>query len=296
MKSRLALLSCVFFLLSCADMMMGGPAFPSGPGRVLQPIDECNFHVQYGQGLRWESLPVHLTIHENSVSPSAVSATLKVVDEWNQTWQRESGQAAGLFEVLGLIDYSSPFETLSDSNNSVSFVREGENQFYGQGSSGGKFLQSKQQGITQVRGRFSMAEADVFINDESYDFFFESQNHLAQNRAEESPSSSRALASLEESKSFLDILQTAFKKLFDFLIFWKKEPAREPSSKRKRIPGHLIDFESLIAHELGHVLGLGHNESRGSIMRKKLAAGVTRRGLREVELDSLLCGYGGKTP
>ena len=290
MKNRLALLTAAVFLSACAEMVMG-PPLQSGLGRP-QTVDNCNFHFQYGQGLRWETLPVGLTIHERSVSPSAVSVTLKVVDEWNQTWIRESGQSTGLFEILGLIDHLSPLDTILDDRNTVSFIREGENQFYGEGSSGGKFLQPKQQGITQVRGRFSMEEADVFINDENYDFFFENQDYLAQKKSE----SSRSLASLKESKSFLEILNTSFKKFFNFLFFWKKKPTREPSSKRKTIPRHLIDFESLIAHELGHVLGLGHNEARGSIMKRKLGAGVTRRGLKKVELESLLCGYGGANP
>ena len=52
-----------------------------------------------------------------------------------------------------------------------------------------------------------------------------------------------------------------------------------------------IDFESLLVHELGHVLGLAHNEDYGSVMAKALASDTERREPGTVDVRSLQCEY-----
>ncbi len=52
-----------------------------------------------------------------------------------------------------------------------------------------------------------------------------------------------------------------------------------------------VDFQSLIVHELGHVLGLAHNADSGSVMQTELASGVERRVLGKVDTDSVSCEY-----
>lgn len=275
------ILSFFFICCSCTDFM-------SQPVLGRQSIDQCNFHIgQMGNGLRWSSLPVPLTIHQNSVNQSAISTILKVVEEWNQIWSRESGQKVGLFEVLGLIEYPHVLNVMNDNENTITFVHAEQNQSPDGYSihSQNKFLQSHKQGVTHVRGRGHMVEADVFINEDDFDFFYEDQDYLTQRS-----SSSRNLASLEEKKSFFENI----KNFFNFLFFWKKKSEERIPASRKQIPSQLIDFESLVTHELGHVLGLGHNEKRGSIMNSYLARGSLRRGLRPIELESLLCGYGNR--
>jgi hypothetical protein len=47
-----------------------------------------------------------------------------------------------------------------------------------------------------------------------------------------------------------------------------------------------FDFQTVVTHELGHALGLGHSASTDSVMYPALATGVTRRGLATVDLSS----------
>ena len=52
-----------------------------------------------------------------------------------------------------------------------------------------------------------------------------------------------------------------------------------------------VDLQSLIVHELGHVLGLAHNATTGSVMNITLEDGQDRRKLGVVDLASLKCEY-----
>jgi len=69
----------------------------------------------------------------------------------------------------------------------------------------------------------------------------------------------------------------------DFEFFWSDEP--EPNK---------VDVESLLVHELGHVLGLSHSAIKGSVMVSSLPKGVVssaRRNPDKADLDSLKCEY-----
>lgn len=55
-----------------------------------------------------------------------------------------------------------------------------------------------------------------------------------------------------------------------------------------------VDFDSLILHELGHVLGLSHSEVGGTVMAKKLLGGQVpqiRRKPAPVDISDLKCEY-----
>ena len=52
-----------------------------------------------------------------------------------------------------------------------------------------------------------------------------------------------------------------------------------------------IDLESLVVHELGHVLGLAHNATSGSIMSTTLDVGQERRKLSDLDTVNLQCEY-----
>jgi hypothetical protein len=52
-----------------------------------------------------------------------------------------------------------------------------------------------------------------------------------------------------------------------------------------------VDLDSLLVHELGHVLGLAHNTEAGSAMHATLDEGQVRRKLGQVDLTDLKCEY-----
>ncbi len=52
-----------------------------------------------------------------------------------------------------------------------------------------------------------------------------------------------------------------------------------------------VDFESLILHELGHVLGLSHQEVGASVMAMRLENAVLRRAPSQKDIDDVKCEY-----
>jgi hypothetical protein len=52
-----------------------------------------------------------------------------------------------------------------------------------------------------------------------------------------------------------------------------------------------VDLQSLLVHELGHALGLQHNDVLGSVMAVNLANGVERRKPGQMDVGSLKCEY-----
>lgn len=52
-----------------------------------------------------------------------------------------------------------------------------------------------------------------------------------------------------------------------------------------------VHIESLLIHELGHALGLAHNDASDSVMRTSLAYGQVRVNIEEDDKDSMACEY-----
>jgi hypothetical protein len=52
-----------------------------------------------------------------------------------------------------------------------------------------------------------------------------------------------------------------------------------------------VQLTSLIVHELGHVLGLKHNDEEPSVMATYLAVQTTRKSLSDKDINSIHCEY-----
>ncbi|MBK9294805.1 MAG: matrixin family metalloprotease [Oligoflexia bacterium] len=52
-----------------------------------------------------------------------------------------------------------------------------------------------------------------------------------------------------------------------------------------------VDLQSVLIHELGHVLGLKHNAEEPSVMAKRLQNGTTRRNLFAADVLNCRCEY-----
>ncbi len=66
----------------------------------------------------------------------------------------------------------------------------------------------------------------------------------------------------------------------DFKYFWDK-----PTDPKQ------VNVESLMIHELGHVLGLKHNDGESSVMATYLASGTTRNDVSMPDISSMSCEY-----
>jgi len=84
-------------------------------------------------------------------------------------------------------------------------------------------------------------------------------------------------ATIDEADIFVNASKVGEQQVFDF-------SATEP------VPSQ-VDFESLMVHEFGHVLGLQHNGAEKSVMAEHLASGSKRRDIYQPDLSSLKCEY-----
>lgn len=175
---------------------------------------DCGF-VQnvYGERISWKkTLPAKVSIHE-SVPEDMRPAIYKAAQKWNELLGRE---------VISI-------EGVSHGENKAQ--KDGSNVIYM--SSKWDAGKETEQGRTSVYWIGNeIKEADIRINDENFDFYWQSST---QQRA--------------------------------------------------------VNFEALVLHELGHVLGLKHRDASLSVMQTYLASNTDRTNVGRVDLESLKCEY-----
>lgn len=69
----------------------------------------------------------------------------------------------------------------------------------------------------------------------------------------------------------------------NFKFYWQTIGAFSDNSS--------VNLEALLVHEMGHVLGLKHRDSGGSVMATYLAAKTDRVEINQIDLESLKCEY-----
>lgn len=63
------------------------------------------------------------------------------------------------------------------------------------------------------------------------------------------------------------------------------------TNPEEKVADGAVDLESLLIHEFGHVLGLAHNESAGSVMNFSLATGLRRTAVASIDANAIQCEY-----
>lgn len=76
----------------------------------------------------------------------------------------------------------------------------------------------------------------------------------------------------------------------DFGFYWRGDTLTR-ANKNERSSMAPVNIEALVLHEFGHVLGLKHNDTGGSVMATYLASGDDRVRLAAVDESSLKCEY-----
>lgn len=76
----------------------------------------------------------------------------------------------------------------------------------------------------------------------------------------------------------------------DFGYYWRGQTLSKASKVDRQNSGP-VNVEALVLHEMGHVLGLKHKDSDGSVMATYLAAGDDRTNLAGTDSASLQCEY-----
>ena len=299
------LLLSVFFFNSC--IFQGGiPMYVGGK-------DSCGFAVSQfsGQGLRWseDRFPVSFYVHD-SVPLPARDNFISAIDHWNLAWMNfleEEGLSP--FPLFAVIDKNNLYNGKpgTDDYNFLFFIDDKFSRYESNPST---------QAITAIASSGDeIRDTDILINNEAFNYYYDSSYNeeitLAKNKIE----NSRAIAS-SRSPGLRFKIAEQLKQWWDFLLkpFKRKKPSRHIAKVSPRVPRNMVDFPSLIIHELGHVPGLAHasdEEGRGhrehskqssrskasargsylSVMEPSLSSGRARREITSYDLKNLFCGY-----
>ena len=288
----------------------------SSPGPYQGIQDSCGFSVDEhsGKGVRWKKskFPVIFKIH-TEVPIKAEKNFISAVEHWNLAWTHYL-EDKGLEPFdLYYVDRRGVYEGNAgpDGNNLFLFVHDNFSKYENPTSV---------QAITSLRvNKFSsnIEDTDILVNRENFEFFYDSSYDKEIELAHKDFQQKRFLASLRTPGPFVQMMNK-IKSFFSFFLkpFKKAKPVRQIADYRVRVPRNLVDFPSLMIHELGHVPGRGHfnddeyhthfasreqreskkkrvksKNSHLSVMEPRLLRGNARRDITEYDLENLFCAY-----
>lgn len=322
---RIFLLSSFLILTSC--LVETGRR-----GGSLHELNECYFNrdLRTGKAVKWnkDKFPISFYIHE-SVPDEAYFNFVAAVDHWNIRWaeyvEERGGEAGPLVEVVGKGEkFATSGSLIRDDYNMLIFVESSKiGNIMGEQS----FLIDEIQAVTYSQksrsflGNVSLKSADILVNKTSFKYYYDeeyNQDILAW-KASKDPKRRIAFTKVPSRSAFLKNRILNF--FLRFLDFFKVKKQRKLARLRKSIPENMVDFPSLMAHEIGHAEALAHVDSdkypksmalrfphrrplrrlasmdqkeegkQESIMKVELPRGTIRRHISDFDLDNIFCGY-----
>ena len=236
-------------------------------GTPLYEVDECYFtrDLRIGKSVKWDmdKFPISFYIHE-STPDEAYFNFVSAVDFWNIRWaefiEEKGGEAGPLLAVAGRGEkYTLSGSPIKDDYNMLIFAENGAIQkIIGPTA---KAPVNKIQAVTysqKSRGRRYLKSADILVNKTNFGYHYPEDYNQSILALKSSRSPNRRIA-FTKAPSFLTSLRRRVLKFFLYFIeFFKEKKQRDIARVKRTVPRDLVDFPSLMVHELGHSLALAH--------------------------------------
>ena len=303
-----------------------------GKGDLLHELNECYFNrdLRTGKAVKWteDSFPISFYIHE-SVPDEAYFNFVAAVDHWNIRWaeyvEERGGEAGPLVEIVGKGErFAASGSLLRDDYNMLVFVESSKiGKIMGEQS----FAVDEIQAVTYSQksrnffGNVSLKSADILVNKTSFRYYYDEEYNKDILAWKKSLDPKRRIAFTKIPSRTALIKNRILNFFLKLLDFFKAEKQRGLARLRKSIPENMVDFPSLMAHEIGHAEALGHVDQdkypksaalrsphrmpmrqlasldekkegkEQSIMKVELPRGTVRRHISDFDLGNIFCGY-----
>ena len=269
-------------------------------GPFVGETDECNFNLDERSGARmhWSKgdFPITFYIHESlSQEPHAASNFKSAVNHWNSRWYHFlQSQNITPFQLIQVAEGYRSGEPREDGNNMIFLI----NDDFSPHANNGGMASGNTQAITTTLyepGKGKIIEADIKVNNTGdFKYFYDPSYDRNVMAFQKSLLGERSLASSYAKDPPKNLIFWFKFQVFKFVSFFKKKPHYRGLAN---VPSNMVDFPSLMIHEIGHVPGLAHtkHQSKGahydSVMERLLADGRMRRAITQNDLQDMLCGY-----
>lgn len=323
---KIFILSGFWILTSCL-VETGGRR-----GALLHELNECYFNrdLRTGKTIKWNegAFPISFYIHE-SVPDEAYFNFIAAIDHWNIRWEEyveeKGGEAGPLLEIVGKGEkFAASGSLLRDDYNMLVFVESSKiEKIMGKQS----FHVDEIQAVTyslksrNFLGNISLKSADILVNKTSFKYYYDEEYNKDILAWKKSLDPKRRVAFTKIPSRTALIKNRILNFFLKFFDFFKAKKQRDLARLKKSIPKNMVDFPSLMIHEPGHALALGHVDAdeypksaalraphrmpmrklasldkkkegkEQSVMKVELPTGTVRRHISDFDLDNIFCGY-----